>query len=308
MLNIRRVLFPTDFSDFSKRAMSHAVKLAQDHRAELHMLHAIVLHEDDPHDPSHHFPDKSKIRELLEDLAMKRLDGLLRTSEIPDLVVTQVHRRGVSAAPPIVEYAREQDVDVIVMGTHGRRGVRKMIMGSVASEVVRYAPCAVMTVRGKGETAPSHDLRRILVPTDFSESAGYALSVACEVASLSGAKLDLVHVLPEILHPTFYTMGMTRIGGVGDGAFKGFESELGQLLDEAEGCLGVSAERHLLEGHPGREIVRFSRVSQGDLVVMATHGLTGIKHFLLGSTAEQVLAGAECPVLILKESGRPLLS
>ena len=85
------------------------------------------------------------------------------------------------------------------------------------------------------------------------------------------------------------------------------KSSLEELHDQTGACQGVSVGFVLLEGHPGHEIVRFSRDHGSDLIVMATHGLTGIKHFLLGGTTEKVIAGAECPVLVVKTSGRSLL-
>jgi nucleotide-binding universal stress UspA family protein len=307
MLNIRKILFPTDFSDCSKQALGHAVKLAQEHRSELHILHAIVLHEDDPHNSTHDHLDLSKIRGVLEELATKRLGALIHDSDIPDLVLKQVHRRDISAVPPIVDYVREEDVDLIVMGTHGRRGVRKLLLGSVANEVTRLAQCSVLTVRGKGDRAPVHDIDRVLVPVDFSEPGKEALAVACNVASTYGAELQLVHVVPEVLHPAFYNMGVTRINDLEKDAFQGVESALRELLARTGDCQGAPAECNVLEGHPGHEIVRFSRDRESDLIVMATHGLTGIKHLLMGSTTEKVLAGAECPVLVVKASGKSLL-
>jgi nucleotide-binding universal stress UspA family protein len=307
MLNIRKILFPTDFSDCSKEALHQAVKIAQEHGSELHLLHAIVLHTDDPHDPSHHLPDPSRIRKILEELATERMGALVRDHDIPDLVVRQIHRRDISAAPPIVEYARETDIDLIVMGTHGRRGVRKLLLGSVAAEVIRMAPCSVMTVRGKGERTYVHDMSRILAPVDFSDPGENALAVACKLAKTYGSQLQLVHVLGDILHPTFYNMGATRLSDLQPEILQSTESALEGLLDDVGDCQGAPVEFHALEGHPWREIVRFSRDHDSDLIVMATHGLSGIKHILLGSTAEKVIGAAECPVLVVKGLGESRL-
>lgn len=308
MLNIRRILLPTDFSDCSNQALIHAVKLAQEHGAELHLLHAIVLYESDPENPTYVFPEASEFQRVLEESAGERMGALVRDSDLPDLVVRQVYRRDVSAASAIVEYAQEEDIDLIVMGTHGRRGVRKLLLGSVATEVARMAPCAVMTVRGEGGKAPPQPVRRVLAPVDFSEPAEEALAVACTMASTYGAELQLVHVLHEVLHPTFYDMGVTRISDLGEDILRNTESALRDLHTNVGGCHGTTATCFALEGHPASEIVQFSQDHGSDLIVMSTHGLTGVKHFLMGSTAEKVLAGAECPVLIVKATGRSLLS
>ena len=310
MLNIKKILFPTDFSDCSKQALRHAIKIAQEHGSELHLLHAIVLHDDDPHDPAHHLPDPSRIRGILEELATERMTALVRDHDIPDLVVKQIHVRDVSPAPAIVRYAQEESIDLIVMGTHGRRGVRKLLLGSVAAEVVRLAPCSIMTVRGKGKRMGVHDISRILVPVDFSDPGRETLPIARTLASTYGAELQLVHVLSELLHPAFYNMGVTRISDLEHDILGRTESALRELLpetDDGHGAAWAPAEVHALEGHPGHEIIRFSRDHDCDLIVMATHGFTGMKHLLLGSTAEKVLAGADCPVLVVKASGRSLL-
>ena len=307
MLNIRKILFPTDFSDCSKQALRHAVKLAQEHQAELHLMHAIVLHDDDPHNPAYHLPDPSKIRSILEELATERMGAWSGIRRSPNWSSKQVHRRDVSPAPPIVEYAQDEDIDLIVMGTHGRRGVRKALLGSVTAEVIRLAPCSVLTVRGKGEQVSIHDMARVLVPVDFSDPGKKALAIACDMASTYGAELQLVHVLHEVLHPAFYNMGATRISDLQPDILQNAESALRELVEENDSGQGVGVECHALEGHPGREIIRFSIDHGSDLIVMATQGLTGIKHFFLGSTAERVMAGAECPVLVVKESERSLL-
>jgi len=295
MLHVRKVLFPTDFSPFSRGTLSYAAHIAGKYGAELHILHAILLHDDDPHDPARDFPDLSEVRSVLEELANERMSLKL------------VHRRDTSAAPPIVEYAREQDIDLVVMGTHGRRGVRKLLLGSVTNEVIRMAPCSVMTVRGKGETVPFGEINRILVPVDFSDHGKEAFAVACKMASSLGAEVQTAHVLHDVPHPAFYTMGEARLNDLKLDLRQWANSSLEELHDQVGACQGVSAGSFVLEGHPGHEIVRFSRDHGSDLIVMATHGLTGIKHFLLGGTAEKVIAGAECPVLVVKTSGRSLL-
>ncbi|MGD8361198.1 MAG: universal stress protein [Gemmatimonadota bacterium] len=308
MLRIRKVLFPTDFSSCSHQALLHAVRIAQDHGAELHVMHAVVFSEDDPHDPAHHVPDPARIRALLEELAEERMGALLKEGLLPDLVLKLVQRRDMSAAPPIVQYAEEAHIDLIVMGTHGRRGFRKWLLGSVTNEVVRFAPCSVLAVRGEGEPAPVDPIRKILLPVDFSQHGKEALEVACSLASTYGAHLELIHVLPDGLHPTFYTMGGTKLSEVQPGIMEKAETAMAELLQEAPVCEGVSRSTNAVEGHPGREIVRFSRNHEVDLIVIATHGLSGLEHLLLGSTTEKVMAGAECPVFVTKVTGKSLLS
>jgi len=308
MLRIRKVLFPTDFSSCSHQALRHAVRLARDYGAELHVLHAVVLFGEDPNDPGHELPDLAEIHGLMEELAERRMGSLAREGDVPELVLKLVQRRDVSPAPPILSYAQQEDIDLIVMGTHGRRGVRRWLLGSVTNEVVRFAPCPVLTVRGREGSTPSEGLRRILAPLDFSDHGKDAMKVACALASRYGSQLDLVHVLPEGLHPAFYAEWASKLTDVEPGILERVHGALEEALKESTLCQGPGVQTHALEGHPGREIVRFARDREVDLIVICTHGLSGIRHFLLGSTTEQVVAGADCPVLVTKAAGRSLLT
>ena len=307
MLRIRKVLFPTDFSSCSHQALFRAVRIARDYRAELHVLHAVVLFGEEPNNPELELPDLAQVRGLLEQLAEERMGSLVREGNLPDLVLKLVQRRDVSPAPPILSYAQEEDIDLIVMGTHGRRGVRKWLLGSVTNEVVRFAPCPVLTVRGKGESTPPEGLRRILAPLDFSDHGKEAVRVACALASSYGAELDVVHVLPEGLHPAFYTEWASKLSDLQPKILERVHRALEEVLEETPLCQKPGVQTHGLEGHPGREILRFARDRDVDLIVICTHGLSGIKHFLLGSTTEQVMAGADCPVLVTKADGKTLL-
>jgi len=90
MLHVRKVLFPTDFSPFSRGTLSYAAHIAGKYGAELHILHAILLHDDDPHDPARDFPDLSEVRSVLEELANERMRSLIKEHDIPDLVLKLV--------------------------------------------------------------------------------------------------------------------------------------------------------------------------------------------------------------------------
>lgn len=307
MLNIRRILVPTDFSDCSIPALDHAVKLAQDHHAEVHLFHTIVLHDQDHLDTGAAFPDSSKLAAILADYSQNRLDALVRDHSRPGMVFSKNHRRGISAASPIIEYATQENIDLIVMGTHGRRGIRKMFLGSVASEVIRLAPCSVLTVRDKGERTAVHDLGRILAPVDFSDQGKEALKVALELSRGWEAEVDLLHVLGEVLHPAFYEMGAVRLTDLQPDILEKAKSELEGYVQKVADCQDLSVSYHSQEGHAAREIVRFSRDRKCDLIVMATHGHTDKRHFLIGGTAEKVISRAECPVLSIHAEGRTLL-
>ena len=155
MIRIERILFPTDFFRCADQALDEALYLARRYGAELHMFHAIVLHAEDPHNPAHHFPDVEAIQARLEELAHTDMEAVLAEHEATGIVIRQVHARGISAAGAILEYAEENAADLIVMGTHGRTGIRRAVIGSVAEYVVRHAPCTVVCVKPTLETDES---------------------------------------------------------------------------------------------------------------------------------------------------------
>ncbi len=307
MLEIRRILYPTDFSETSREALSHALFLAEQAEAELHLLHAIVLHGDDPHSPSHHFPSGEEIFRKLYEIAGSDLAALTEGHGDRPIVIREVQRRGLSAADVIVEYTDEEEIDLVVMGTHGRRGPRRLLLGSVAEEVVRRAPCPVLTLRDRDGERDVEALEHLLVPVDFSDHSESLVRSARELAAVYGAKIDLLHVIQEHAYPYFYgpipsPAGGDRLGELQERAGTALD-DLWERIDAPE----VERAKHVVSGHPADEIAHFAEEKGSDLIVISTHGLTGLERILVGSTAEQVVRAALCPVFTIKSFGRSVV-
>ena len=304
MLNVNRILLARDFSHVSDQALRYAVDLAQRVGATLHLLYADVLHED-PFGSDTAGSGGSLEAQIRERLVLDADDAPL-AEQHPDLQTVTAVQRDVAAAPAILSYADDEDVDLIVMGTHGRRGVRRLLLGSVAEEVVRRADRPVLTVRQDGEDGlPA--VQRLLVPIDFSDYARDALRHAVELARLYDARLDLLHVVEENLHPAFYVGGVQSIYDVQPDIDEKAKERMQTMLDEIAGARDVSAELHVATGRAARKITRFAEREGSDLVVMSTHGLTGLEHFMMGSVAEKVVRHVTAPVLTVKAFGRSLL-
>jgi nucleotide-binding universal stress UspA family protein len=215
--------------------------------------------------------------------------------------------RDIAAAPAIVTYAQEQDIDLIVMGTHGRRGIRRLLLGSTAEEVVRTAPCPVLTTRPPETPAAALDgINAILVPVDFSRHARTALRHAKALAALYHTRLDLLHVIEEQMHPAFYNTGVWSIYDVVPNIEGKALEELETFYEETKGPR-IDAAYHVRHGQAAHEIAVFAREQDSDLVVMATHGLRGLEHFLLGSVAEKVVRRSPVPVFTVKAFGKTLV-
>ncbi len=303
MIRLERILFPTDFSESSERAFDMALLLAREFGAELHMFHAVVLHEDDPHNPSHHFPDPEAVRQRLEALAHSAMADQRERVAAAEVRVRRIKSRGVSAAPTILEYAGEWDADLIVVGTHGRRGPSHLLLGSVAEEVVSHSSCPVLTVRAGELTAPVEAVERILVPVDFSKHSQRSLIVARELARRYGAVVQVLHVVEDVIQPSYFGQTMNVTKELVRRASEALAELVGETGDEA------GLEQSVVVGHrPVTEILEFARENGSDLIVLASHGLGGVEEFLFGSTAKRVVQGSPVPVLALKAFGKSLLA
>jgi nucleotide-binding universal stress UspA family protein len=296
MTGITRILVPTDFSATSDVALRYGRQLAEQVRASLHLVHAF----EDPYATASfaaemYSPLPLTLREdMIRDIRQK-LAGLLAGDQgaPPDGTAEIVTG---PAAGAIVDYAKSVDADLIVIGTHGRGGVAHLVLGSVAERVVRTAACPVLTVRQTHGT----DIRRILVPTDFSATADDALDSASWLAERFGAALQLLHVLDD----------PSVAGGLAAEAYIAEAPTMRTaLLRDAQSRLAhratslpsnVRAASEVLFGRGAATIADYAAARDIDLIVMGTHGRTGLTHLLLGSVAERVVRTAPCPVLTIR--------
>ena len=305
MIQLKKILFPTDFSRCANQAFWRAIYLARKYQAELFMLHAIVLHDDDPHNAASLFPDIEDIHKKLKEIGHEKMDIVIESYHADDINIKKADERGIAPASVILEYTQENDIDLIVMGTHGRRGLGHLFLGSVAEEVVRLAKCPVLTIREIKDPEPAEELNRILVPIDFSDYARQALMNAKEIAAAYDARLQLLHVVEQTIHPSFYVSGKTSIFDLMPHIKVKSTEAMERMLKETKGPK-VVADIHVIEGYAPRDIVKFAKSHETDLIVIATHGLMGIEHLLLGSVAEKVIRMAPCPVFTVKAFGKSL--
>lgn len=306
MLTIKKILFPTDFSRCSDQALVQALSLAELYGSELHIVHALLPLEYESEDIKSK-TDFQKVQAEIDRLSMQQMRLASSHRTFKDLVIEQSTVRGISAAPAILEYASRRMTDLIVMGTHGRRGLNHLMLGSVAEEVVRLAPCPVLTIRELRVPAPRREQIQILVPVDFSNFAREAVSYAKYLAADLHAALRVLHVIEEAIHPSFYLTGQTSLTTWYPELEANAIAEMKRLVSDARGP-EVPIEFHIKEGRAAVDIVTFARKHDVDLIVMASHGLTGIEHLLLGSVAEKVVRMAPCPAFIVKSFGKSALA
>lgn len=305
MLAIDEVMVARDFSTVSDRAARYALDVAARTGATLHVLHAEVLHEA----PG---PDADADRSPGDDFSRFR-DEVQQAGNIPAdvlnaVTIEEVVRRDVSAGPAIVDYAAEAGVDLITLGTHGRRGPSRILLGSVAEEVVRRSEQPVLTVRGEDDqqtTSPPQTVDQILVPVDFSDPCREALRAAKEWAALYDATIDVLHVVAERIQPAFYSGGVQSIYDMEPDIEQKMMDRLETFVDETGGP-ERTIRPHVMVGNAAPDIAEFVDTESVDLVAMSTHGRTGLDRFLLGSVAEKVIRYVHCPVLTMKAFGTDL--
>lgn len=306
MLQLQKILFPTDFSKCSEQALAHAVFLAEKYEAEIYVLHVITIFEDQPSIVSNEIAETKEMVKKLEDVAEKQLNKILDSHSSNDIKITTEIKRGLSAAPAILEYASENKIDLIIMGTHGRRGLGHLLLGSAAEEVVRLAPCPLFTIRELKDPKPVMHVNNILVPIDFSNYSEKALAYASEIAQSYNAQLQVLHIIEETMHPAFSVTGKSSIfdlvPDIKDDSRKRAEKMLSNFVSDR-----VKSKIFIQGGRAANDIIKFAKENSTDLIVIATHGLTGLEHMLLGSVTEKVVRMAHCPVFTVKAFGKDIL-
>lgn len=303
MPEIKKVLFPTDFSEISNHALPYALKMSKIFDAELVMLHAVTLYENDPNDPSHDFPSLQGYCAELRKAADDRIQICVEQAGEAGVPARKVIVQGVSPHGAILDFVKEDGgIGMIVMSTHGRSGIAHALLGSVTENVIRYSPCPVLVVKN-----PEHEfvdpktgelhLRKILFPIDFSKDSLHPIDLVRAIASRHASEVILFHAIDVEIPPIYYTAGIE--------SFLQIDSELHdrimEKMEELAGkkLAGLKLRYAVQEGRPVDLIRSFARAEQIDLIVMGAAGANGIGDFLFGSTASRVIQKAVCPVLVV---------
>lgn len=302
----RHLLVPTDFSASADAALSHAVSLADRFNAVLHLLHVV----NDPGAGLYGLGDATAKIDQLEDQAeveaQDRLHGMAQDSAAVEVRTAVAQRVNLDVADAIQDYMAGRPIDLVVMGTHGRQGLGRLVLGSVANRLIRRSECPVMTVREPEEpadSAPHIDYENVLAPIDFSDHSRTALRTCKEIAARYGATQHLLFVAETRVVPTFSDTGIPGVGVVemDPDIVDNADVALEELNDDVGGP-AVESAYHVREGDVAQDIVDFAETNDVDLIVMATRGLTGIDRFVLGSNTERVVRAAPCPVLTIPTS------
>lgn len=296
MTRFRSILVPTDFSEHAEAALDRAVALARTSQGVLHLLHAYEMPLGTI--PPYGVAIPESVLMGVRDAAARRLEQAGARAEAAG-VRCERHLMQSSPSSAIAESARTLGVDLVVMGTRGNTGLKHVLLGSVAERAVRTAPCPVLTLKAGADGDAA--MRRILVPIDFSQPSDTALALAIELAREHQGEVQLLHAY-EL--PTSVTMayGVALPQTVWEGVQEAGAQRLSEVADKVEKA-GVRVSMAQRTAPAADAIVETAATDRSDIIVMATRGLTGLKHMLLGSVTERVLRTASCPVLTLRAEG-----
>jgi len=305
MYSPRKILAPVDFGACSAASLAQALVIARTQpEAVLRVLHV--------YEPPYYAPEALVIlpgapplpmADYIRQEAERQLESFISArrdvADLGDRLDARI-RAGL-AFEEIPQDARAFGADLIVMGTHGRRGLSHLLLGSVAERVIRNAPCPVLVVRAGGLEPPAPQVfDRVLVPIDFGPDANAAARLGISMSARGARGVTLLHVVPtpayagDLLAP--------QGGGVRLGAYlhdeaqarlEAFAAEVSPSTDERPNVL-------VLQGSPAEQTIHVCAEDDVHLVVMGTKGRHGLAHFFVGSVAERVLRHAHCPVLIIR--------
>lgn len=299
MTEFKRILCPVDFSDASTHALQHAVAVARWFKSHVTGLH--VTRPEFVFEPPILFAERGGLKALPvdRDELFVRLNDFMQPAIDARVPWSARIDEGVPAVR-ILDCARSMPADLIVMGTHGRGGFEHLVLGSVTEKVLRNAGCPVMTVPPRAATAAKLPFTRLLCPIDFSGASIEALNVALSLAEEADAELTVLNVVDWPDDQTF----LVEAFGSAD-MRKQLEAQtleqIGALIP-GEARVWSRPSSKVAIGTPHREIVSAANGMAADLIVIGVHGRNALDVTLFGSTTNQVVRRASCPVLTIRST------
>lgn len=301
MIEIQRILCPVDFSDYSRLALDHAVAIARWYTSTITVLHVVATTV--PGFEPVPLSDADRGRVLAD------LQRLIADESAPGVPMEAMIREG-RPEPEILSQAASMGADLLILGTHGRSGFERLMLGSVTERLLRKADCPVLTIpRRLPEAVPATPIlfKEILCPVDFSDSSLHALAYAMSLAQEADARLTVLHVISHAFEEAYggpALLGATDMGLTLSDFRRQREEEVRRRLDDlvpATVAASCTVETILTHGKPWREIVRVAGERRSDLIVMGVQGRGPADLVLFGSTTQHVVRQAVCPVLTLRK-------
>lgn len=291
----KRILVPVDFSEASDAALEYAIGLASRLDAQLDLLHAYGV-------PARAFASygvtlPEEVGTAVREAASGKLLEALQKAQQSG-VSADMHIEEAAPVAAITSATERLGVDWVVMATRGLSGVKHALLGSVAERILRASRCPVMTVKERRKDSAALRLSRIVIPMDLSPASRHALDLARELAATVGpSELSLVYAFE--MPPAFASIAARGADEVIAEVTRVARRELDQLVAEISDE-GLSVSHRLTQGSPDQVIVDAARREGADLIVMGTHGRTGLAQLVLGSVAQKVVRNSPCPTVTVR--------
>jgi nucleotide-binding universal stress UspA family protein len=283
-----QILFPTDGSEPAESVLEYALQIASEHEATIHVLNVVDSSQDSP--PG---VQEDVSGALEQDGTGIVNEAVQRATERGNTVVSEVLRGDPYEA--IVEYSTQSAIELIVMPTHGRRGLQRFLLGSVTERVINTADVPVIAVN-PGTQPLTYPCQELLVPTDGSRGSELALSEGIALANATGATLHLLHVV--------------ETGSLGPDARSLVKDEeltiradeiIAEAIETAEAATVDRIESEIEFGVPPKEIRNYIDAHDIDLATLGTHGKTDFSRYMMGGVSSKIVRTSPVPVMWVRE-------
>ena len=298
-IKLRQIMSATDISEFYNHTLSLGVGLAREFDGRLYACHVINLPSVATYYGSVHIdPEVERVR--LESYVREQFQQLLGDQPVQwEALISIGH-----TADEIARLAAEKDVDLVISATHGRSGLKRLILGSVTERLMRILPCPLMIIRGPAEASESRpdkmlSFDRIMVGCDFSADSQAAVEYGLSLAQEFESELHLVHVIEP---PVYVDLDHAAVD-IGLGDPRTFEDRLQKNLrdlipsDAYDWC---APQFVLPNGQSYDELTRYAENLAVNLIVLGARGYSLVEKLFVGSTTDRVARRAPCPVLSVR--------
>jgi nucleotide-binding universal stress UspA family protein len=298
VVEFKRILCPVDLSELSVRTLAYAGAIASWYDAQLTALHVVPSFT--PMDVRTGFEPVSMVYPISRDEVLEHLRQTVAAAGLVEGTVALTAEAG-EAAPTVVDQAVAMRADLLVMGTHGRSGFDRFFLGSVTEKVLRKAPCAVLTVPPHAPATPPSEvaLQTILCPIDFSSAALEAFGFALDLARRSDASVVLVQAIEFLAEEEPREDAHFNVPEFRSYLLEDARQRLESLVS-GEPQLNRGVRTVVVVGRAHHGILHVAADEGADLIVMGAQGRGGAALALFGSTTQQVVRGATCPVLTVR--------
>lgn len=288
-VRVETLLLATDGSEFSEGAIGESIKLA---KKCSNRLAAISVIETNPELEA----IAPQVTEKAEKSARGHLEAVQERAKKEGVECNIIIRVGEDSFKYIVDEAVKHKITMIVIGRRGRSGLKRLMMGSVTSRVIGHAPCNVLVV----PKAARVEFKSIVIATDGSKYSLATTSEAIGLAKQNKSELTVISVVPsELMTPTDIDFTMAQKELMADKEMHEAEENV-KAVKEAAQKEGVAIKAFVMSGKPADAIIEIARDKNADLIVLGSHGRTGLEKLLMGSVAERVIVLAPCAVLVVK--------